>query len=197
MQCENCESSHDGKYGSGRFCSSKCARAYSTKACRSEINVKVSKKLTKGEWNGIKSGHHHTSCIECGTVLSESATKYCSTDCQKIYQRAEYIYKWKQGLVDGIVAKGNSTSRYIRNYLLDENDYKCSLCGWGEKNPFSNTYPLILDHIDGNSINNVPSNLRIICPNCDSLTSTYKSLNNGNGRRYWRYKSRGINENKD
>lgn len=44
--CENCENEHDGEYGSGRFCSSKCARGFSTKAKRNEINEKVSKKMT-------------------------------------------------------------------------------------------------------------------------------------------------------
>ena len=31
MICEKCEQEHDGTYGSGRFCSSKCARGFSTK----------------------------------------------------------------------------------------------------------------------------------------------------------------------
>jgi len=43
--CENCEKSHDGTYGSGRFCSTKCSRGFSTKAKRKEINEKVSSKL--------------------------------------------------------------------------------------------------------------------------------------------------------
>jgi len=42
MNCESCEVDHDGSYGSGRFCSSKCARGYSTKIKRAEINEKVS-----------------------------------------------------------------------------------------------------------------------------------------------------------
>jgi hypothetical protein len=45
MQCENCNSEHDGNYGSGRFCSLKCARAFSTKEKRQEINKKVAEKL--------------------------------------------------------------------------------------------------------------------------------------------------------
>jgi len=45
MKCENCESEHNGDYGSGRFCSSKCARGFSTKEKRQEINEKVGKKL--------------------------------------------------------------------------------------------------------------------------------------------------------
>ena len=41
-KCENCGTNHDGEYGSGRFCSSKCARGFSTKFKREEINEKVS-----------------------------------------------------------------------------------------------------------------------------------------------------------
>ena len=42
---------------------------------------------------------------------------------------------------------------------------------------------LEIDHTDGNAYNNVPSNLRLICPNCHSQTSTYKNRNKGNGRK--------------
>lgn len=43
--CENCSCELTIKYGSGRFCSQKCARGFSTKARRKEINAKVSKTL--------------------------------------------------------------------------------------------------------------------------------------------------------
>jgi hypothetical protein len=43
--CERCSQPHSGVYGSGRFCSSKCARGFSTKAKRKEINATVSAKL--------------------------------------------------------------------------------------------------------------------------------------------------------
>ena len=39
-----------------------------------------------------------------------------------------------------------------------------------------------VDHIDGNSDNNSEENLRLICPNCHSLTSTYRGANRGHGR---------------
>jgi hypothetical protein len=44
-KCENCSCAHNGNYGSGRFCSMKCARGFSTKSKRSLINEKVSKAL--------------------------------------------------------------------------------------------------------------------------------------------------------
>lgn len=45
MICENCQRDHDGLYGSGRFCSCKCARGFSTKEKRQEINEKVANSL--------------------------------------------------------------------------------------------------------------------------------------------------------
>ena len=42
MICENCNKEHNGSYGSGRFCMMKCARAFSSKEKRQEINAKVS-----------------------------------------------------------------------------------------------------------------------------------------------------------
>lgn len=50
-------------------------------------------------------------------------------------------------------------------------------------NPKTNQVPLIADHIDGNWRNNIESNLRLLCPNCDSLSPTYAALNKGNGRK--------------
>jgi len=44
--CEKCGTLHDGTYGSGRFCSIKCARGFSTKAKRKQINEKVSRALS-------------------------------------------------------------------------------------------------------------------------------------------------------
>lgn len=46
MKCENCNNEHSGQYGSGRFCSSRCARSFSTSKARKEINQKVSQKLS-------------------------------------------------------------------------------------------------------------------------------------------------------
>jgi hypothetical protein len=44
-----------------------------------------------------------------------------------------------------------------------------------------NGKPLLptLDHIDGNKQNNLPSNLRLLCPNCDSQLPTRGGKNRG------------------
>ena len=51
---------------------------------------------------------------------------------------------------------------------------KCSICGW-DKKPVGRTYtPCELDHINGNPNDHRLENLRLICPNCHSLTPTYR-----------------------
>jgi 5-methylcytosine-specific restriction endonuclease McrA len=61
-------------------------------------------------------------------------------------------------------------------------------CGWDEIHPITNKVPIQLDHIDGNSENNSLQNLRLLCPNCHSLTPTFGILNKGNGREWRRLK---------
>ena len=64
--------------------------------------------------------------------------KYCSKECQFTYQYNESIRKWKNGEWDGTVAF--KPSNIIRRYMLEK--YKCSKCGWGEVNPYTNLVPL-------------------------------------------------------
>ena len=47
---------------------------------------------------------------------------------------------------------------------------------------------LQIHHIDGNSKNNSPDNLQVICPNCHAKTENYMALNKGNSGRDKRYK---------
>jgi ssDNA-binding Zn-finger/Zn-ribbon topoisomerase 1 len=62
---------------------------------------------------------------------------------------------------------------------------RCTICGWSKKNLATGKVPLEIDHIDGNSDNNTEANLRLICPNCHSLSPNFRNLNKGKGRS-WR-----------
>ena len=120
-------------------------------------------------------------CLNCGKVLSNRQTKYCSNICQADYQYKQYINRWKSGEETGLSGE-YGISQHIRRYLIDKYSCKCQLCGWGETNPYTNTVPLEIHHIDGDYKNNNEDNLQLICPNCHSLTETYKS-HNKNGRK--------------
>lgn len=144
------------------FCSSHCSAVYS--------NKKRNENLIKNK------------CLLCGKeVKGDKSQKFCSAKCSNKKRRNDTIKLWKSGDIFGH-SSDLQVKPAIRRYMLEKCDYKCQQCGWGEKNKFSNTIPLVVDHIDGNPENTIEENLRILCPNCDSLTSTYKALNKGNGR---------------
>jgi len=78
MICETCGKEIDGKFGTGRFCSRKCACSFSTKIKRLEINEKVSKTLTKPKIQKI--------CETCGEIFyvhknTKKSNKFCSKPC--------------------------------------------------------------------------------------------------------------------
>lgn len=123
-----------------------------------------------------------TPCLWCGKDPYKATYKYCSNDCQRSYQSAQLIKKWKSGKVSGLNSLG-LVSRYIKNYLRKKYNNKCCLCGWNRVNQKTGIVPLVADHIDGNWRNNIEENIRLICPNCDSLNPTYAGSNRGNGGR--------------
>ena len=121
-------------------------------------------------------------CLVCGKEPARSMYKYCSNACQHEFQYRIYIERWKRGELKGLSSLG-LVADPLKRYLREKYGNKCCLCGWSEINPTTGKVPLVADHIDGNWQNNHESNLRLVCPNCDSLGPTYAALNKGNGRR--------------
>ena len=120
-------------------------------------------------------------CLYCGKQISQK-NKYCSLICKHNYEYDQYIIRWKAGEESGI--NGDyGISRFLRRYLFEKYQCKCSNCGWSKENPYTHKIPLEIEHIDGNFQNNSEENLTLLCPNCHSLTSTYKGANKGKGRK--------------
>jgi Zn finger protein HypA/HybF involved in hydrogenase expression len=112
---------------------------------------------------------------------------FCDNTCQREYQYRKTIKDWLSGL--SIMNYGAiKVSNNIRRYLFETHNSKCEQCGWGEINPYTNKVSLEIDHIDGDSQNNKFENLKLLCPNCHSLTKTWKNAGSRKSTRVRRKK---------
>lgn len=113
-------------------------------------------------------------CLVCKEKIFGRKRIYCSRKC---YNLQKYITKIKE------FNDGNNLlydTRTIKKILLleyGESCQECMLSVWNDK-----PIPLEIEHINGDFRDNTKQNLRLLCPNCHSLTDTYKSKNRGNGR---------------
>lgn len=124
------------------------------------------------------------SCLSCGTETKRFGYKYCDSICLNNHRYKLYVTSWLAGEESGIKKYG-CVSNHVKRYLLEKYGEKCSLCGWCQINPHTHKIPVEVDHIDGDWQNNSILNLRLLCPNCHSLTATYRGRNKGKGRN-WR-----------
>ena len=127
-------------------------------------------------WLGLKE------CLNCNNKIP-NRNKYCSIKCQNEYEQKIWEEKWLNGEVSGNKnSVWTQVSERVRTYLFKKYNNKCSKCGWGEINQFTGKIPLEVEHIDGDANNTTPDNVTLLCPNCHSLTATYRGANRGNGR---------------
>lgn len=116
--------------------------------------------------------------MNCGNDLPArrnwSIRKYCNQGCQ-----SEYVFKNVTiNRVENNLVRDSAT---LKNYLTKIRGYRCEGCGlfeWLGK-PIS----LHVDHVNGDSDENRPFNIRLLCPNCHSQTPTFCGRNKKNSRR--------------
>lgn len=154
--CAYCQGPIPFENRRGKYCSHSCAASSNNVGKR-------------------RHGEAPKSCAVCGELVVGKVQHHrlCKSKAQ--------LEQWRKTGTGGLTPNGTVTE-WVKNYLRAKYNDRCCLCGWCEKSPFTNKVPLIADHIDGNWQNNTEENLRLICPNCDSLTATHKALNRGRGR---------------
>jgi hypothetical protein len=98
--------------------------------------------------------------------------QFCSATCKHHYARTDT----KRRMSEGKVAKRGT----LKKYLLEDRGHQCERCE--ETEWMGEAIPLELDHINGLANDNMPTNLRLLCPNCHAQQPTSKGGNLGRGR---------------
>ena len=174
-KCGFCGEKFTYEKRTNKYCNRSCAASKNNLGVARNIKNYAIKKLQDGR---IRYYKKENKCEFCGKTTSNS--KYCGSECHR-----EHIWqKLKADIEQSGFNNLGPYSKIRKRYLIETKGYICEICGVSEwmKQPVS----LILDHINGNSEDNSIANLRLICPNCDAQTPTYKGRNRGNGRHYRR-----------
>lgn len=151
--CKYCKSILSYKQRRNKFCSHKCAARANNRPGRHIRGTQFSK------------------CLRCGNPLKHHGLMHASC-------RAE---NYKEIIIKTVESGDYSNFKIVRKYIILTRGYKCEQCSLIEWENCK--ISLEIHHIDGNSKNNDPSNLKLLCPNCHSITNNYKSKNVGNGNR--------------
>tara|TARA_R110000868_G_scaffold103681_1_gene285319 strand:- start:175 stop:687 length:513 start_codon:yes stop_codon:yes gene_type:complete len=145
------------------FCNRSCAASY---------NNKQKPKRTKQSQT--------FECLNCNekferypSAIAKGQNKFCCMDCTAEFKKKEATDRFRKGEV--------KSRQSIRTALLEQNGHICSVCNL--KDWLGKPITLWVDHIDGFANNNNPSNMRLICPNCDSQNDTFGYKNKGKGRK--------------
>lgn len=108
---------------------------------------------------------------------------YCSLSCMGKHSRSKVVDAWLCGDEKGWSGRTVQLKKAIRDFVLAEAQFSCSLCGWNKVHPVDGKPLVEVDHIDGDAFNCTPENLRVLCPNCHSMTSTYRARNKNSARK--------------
>lgn len=94
---------------------------------------------------------------------------------------------WSKGVLitpneNVFVSNGTHSTEFVKKRIISclLKDYKCEVCGIDQWNGSKLT--LELDHINGINNDHRLENLRFLCPNCHSLTDTWRGRNLNSGK---------------
>ncbi|MEK6878143.1 MAG: hypothetical protein AABY22_00970, partial [Nanoarchaeota archaeon] len=114
--------------------------------------------------------------------LKEALQKYC-IDTSHFIRKRNPVPKIAGNIHDQlIVRETNYSSDRLKKRLIEENllQERCYIDKCPIQSPIwlDEYLSFHLDHINGNHFDNRLENLRLLCPNCHSQTSTYCGKNN-------------------
>lgn len=164
--CKQCNSAIEYNKRNNVFCNSSCAGIYN-----GYRRILKSQPIQEKQQRLILS-----KCLLCNKNVSQRKNKFCSLKCSNDYKFKIICDKIESNNVIDI------SSKTMKRYLLYKFSHKCMICNHTEWNNIPIT--LELEHCNGNSSDNSLINCKLLCPNCHSQTSTYKSKNKGNGRSF-------------
>lgn len=124
-------------------------------------------------------------CLHCKVhykPLKNAKGIYCSVKCQAQLKQKTVIDAWLSGIHPGYTGKTLQLCNAARTWLHQTRGTACSQCGWDQRHPDDGSVLTEIDHIDGDAKNCRPDNLRILCPNCHSMTSTFRARNKSSSR---------------
>lgn len=173
MLCLNCQTETKNP----KFCSLRCAAIVNGRLYPKRI------KTTKETVNSPKPKKQKRIrlCLFCNQPCkNEYRATFCGYECAYKYKTSERMKEIDERgyIFDNTVSY---TSNFAKKYMISRFGNYCAIC---KIDATWNNQPLalVLDHINGQSNDWSISNLRLVCPNCDSQLPTFKSKNKGNGR---------------
>lgn len=161
MVCEKCGKEIDGSYGSGRFCSRQCSntRIFGEESNRKKSEAIKNNYIKNGSWNGLV------------PIMTEE-------------QRKKEGEKRREFFKNELMGETFDTLSFMRKRkrVILEQENKCFECGLGEWRGKKLT--LEIEHKNGTHSDNSRENLIAICPNCHSLTLTWRGRNKSKDSRW-------------
>lgn len=157
-KCPKCNQSHSKN---GIYCSRSCANSRIFSEKTKELKSLKNKDYYLKNPDAVK--RHYDSIWTA--EAREKASKKSIQNHQKRFNKALETIPWEE--------MNNGLRRKI--VLTEQNGCcnKCKLSEW-----FGTKLTLELEHKDGNNQNNNRDNLEFLCPNCHSLTETWRGRNN-------------------
>ena len=201
FEAENKRINRNKKLGQNLFCSRECAREYRIKNSRIDAvcgycGNKIS--VIKSVVNKSKSGKVfcNTSCFQKYDDKSakwndERRKKHSELIKNKIKSGEMVLNRpilSKEKILEIISNRKNKYNKELlekefdtlsndlkRKRIILEQEGKCAKCGIEEW--FGKKISIEIDHIDGNHNNNTRENMIGLCPNCHSITDTWRGRN--------------------